>query len=65
MNLAREAPSEFVGVTEAARILNCSWESVRLYAKQGILPSLKVGGSNQRIYRRVDVEALARARAKR
>jgi excisionase family DNA binding protein len=45
----------FLTVTQAARILELSAESVRSYEKKGLLPALKTG-KGMRLFRKQDVE---------
>lgn len=47
-------------VTESARILNRSSESVRNYNRRGILPAWRVGRRGLRVFREEDVLALAK-----
>jgi len=54
-------PSEFVALGEAARILRCSQESARRFADEGALRVIRLG-NRHRIFRREDVERLARER---
>jgi len=49
----------FLTVTEAARILNRSGESVRNYERRGILPATKTA-RGIRLFRQADVLALAK-----
>jgi DNA-binding transcriptional MerR regulator len=53
----------FLTVTEAARILNRSGESVRNYERRGILPASKTA-RGIRLFRQRDVEALAERQQK-
>jgi hypothetical protein len=46
----------------AARILDCSSERVRQLRKEGKLDAIPIGNSRMRVYRREDVERLARER---
>ena len=48
----------YLTVTQAARVLNRSSESVRAYEKKGLLPALKTG-RGMRLFRESDVRELA------
>lgn len=52
-------PNESLTVTQAAKLLGCSAQSLRLWEKQGKLrPSYRtIGGGHRRYYRR-DIEAI-------
>jgi len=58
-----ESQSDFVALGEASRILKCSQESARRLADQGILNAIRLGNGH-RIFRREDVERVARERVK-
>jgi hypothetical protein len=53
----------FLTVTDAARILNRSGESVRNYERRGILPASKTA-RGIRLFKQSDVEALAERQRK-
>ena len=48
--------------SEAARVLECSAQGVRYLDDTGRLTSIRVGARGMRLYRRADVERLARER---
>jgi len=50
---------EFLTTMDAARLLNRSPETVRLYERRGQLPAIRTAGG-QRLFRRKDVEKFAR-----
>jgi len=51
---------EFLTVEEAARLLGVKRETLYAYVSRGILKSYRQGIKRQRLYRRVEVEALIR-----
>ena len=53
---------EFLTTLDASRIFKKSPETVRLWEKQGKLPAIRTPGG-QRLFKRDDVERLARERA--
>lgn len=55
-------PADLVALGEATRILKCSQELTRRLGDTGELPFIRLGNGH-RIYRRADVERLARERA--
>jgi DNA-binding transcriptional MerR regulator len=55
---------DLVAIGETARILRCSQELARRIADRGELHTLRLS-NGYRVFRRADVEALARARAER
>ena len=57
-----DASTDWVAVGEASRILKHSQEYTRRLADQGALRAIRLSNGH-RIFRRADVEALARARA--
>ncbi len=59
-----EGPDDLMTATDAGRILSVSVDMVRVMAKNGGLPFLATLGS-VRLFRRADVDALARERAQR
>jgi excisionase family DNA binding protein len=65
MSLKRlEGPDDLMTATDAGRILGVSVDMVRVLARNGDLPfQSTVGGV--RLFKRADVDALARARAQR
>ena len=59
-----DGPDDLMTATDAGRILGVSVDMVRVLARRGGLPfTSTVGGI--RLFRRADVDALARQRAKR
>jgi DNA-binding transcriptional MerR regulator len=59
----REEPmDELMETAEAGRVLKRTPATVRLLAKQGKLRVAALTGRGQRLYRREDVERLAKAR---
>ena len=52
---------QVLSVSEAARALEVSSQTVRGWADKGILPAMKTGGG-QRILQRVDVDRVRRER---
>jgi excisionase family DNA binding protein len=54
---------DLVALGEASRILKCSQETTRNLAEKGVLPTIRLGNGH-RIFRRDDVERLARERAR-
>jgi excisionase family DNA binding protein len=64
MSLKKQAgPDDLMTAADAARILEISSDMVRLLARGGGLPFLATV-RGVRLFRRADVDALARARAK-
>jgi len=59
-----ESPSELVALGEASRILQLSQEHTRRLADQGALVAIRLANGH-RIFRREDVERLARERRAR
>jgi DNA-binding transcriptional MerR regulator len=60
----KEVPMEdrFIVTThEAAKLLDCSSESVRLFERKGALPAIKTA-KGMRLFRESDVRALAKKR---
>lgn len=57
-------PSEYISTLEAANILRCAPDTVRLMARSGRLAVAVATGAG-RLYRRSDIEALARVREQR
>jgi DNA-binding transcriptional MerR regulator len=55
---------ELVAIGETARILRCSQELARRLADRGELHALRLS-NGYRVFRRTDVEVLARLRAER
>ena len=55
--------SEWMLTNEAAQALEVSPETVRVFHRTGLLPATRTAGG-VRLFRRSDVEALARERAK-
>jgi len=60
-----EPMDELLETAEAGRVLSLTPAAVRLLAKQGKLRAAVLTGRGQRLYRRADVESLARARRNR
>jgi excisionase family DNA binding protein len=59
-----DGPDDLMTATDAGRILGVSVDMVRVLARNGGLPFMStIGGV--RLFRRADVDALARARAQR
>ena len=58
-------PTEFVSLGEASRILRVSQETTRRLVDDGILRATRLVGNRWRIFRRGDVERLARERQAR
>lgn len=65
MSLKRvDGPDDLMTATDAGRILGVSVDMVRVLARNGGLPFMStIGGV--RLFRRADVDALARVRAQR
>ncbi len=57
-------PNEYISSLEAAQILDCAPDTVRLMARSGRL-AVAMTTRAGRLFRRSDVEVLARARAQR
>ncbi len=60
-------PEELLTISAASRILEVSTETLRRWNKTGRLPAQRTGGSSRGIhlFRRADLEALAKERSKR
>ena len=61
--MKREYQQDLILVTEAARIVNVSSDTIRVWERTGQLPAIRA--SRVRIFLRADVERLARERAAR
>ena len=59
-----EKKHHLLTVTEVARLLDCSSDSVRRYERIGILPAIRVGNGH-RLFAHVDVERLRVRREKK
>ena len=62
--ISQTTPTEFVLVSEAARILSVTQQTVRLWERTGRLPAIRVSGG-VRVFRRDEVERLAAERQMR
>ncbi|MCF8348150.1 MAG: helix-turn-helix domain-containing protein, partial [Bacteroidales bacterium] len=49
---------EYVSLSEAARLIGKSKETLRRWDKEGILSAVREPVSNYRVYRKADVQAL-------
>lgn len=64
MAMPQNQDFDLINVTEAAAILNISARAVRHRALAGKLPAQKLGtGTASYVFRRVDIEAAAKAAA--
>lgn len=61
MKAIDDPKSEYIALGEAARIIKSSQEFTRRLADTGVLPAIRLGNGH-RIFRREDVERLARKR---
>jgi excisionase family DNA binding protein len=58
------AEAEFLSTSEVARLVGVSGDTVRYWARNGLLPAVQSAGGI-RLYRRRDVEKIKHERSKR
>jgi len=56
--------NQFLTVTQAARVLDLSSDSIRRFEREGILPAIRVG-KGQRLFADADVQRLRAEREKK